>query len=268
MKKKMAFPWYGGKYSKLQWLLPLLPDKKYYCEPFGGSAAVLLNRNPAEVEVYNDIDGGLVNFFRVLRDYPEELIDILELTPFSREEIRVAIEEPFDTPIERARRFFVHARQARNGLAQTSQGDSKWAFVRAHSRRGMAGTVSKYWNTIEGLPEVANRLLRVQIEQSDYRLVLARYDMADTLFYCDPPYPQNSRRSPNVYLEEFSDNDHIELFDIVSNLNGAVAISGYHCGLLDNLYSDWHVSEKDVVERTSTAKKGTRTEVLWTNYVP
>ena len=63
----IAFGWYGGKFSHLGWLLPLLPPAHHYCEPFGGSAAVLLNRNPSPVETYNDMDGEVVNFFRVLR---------------------------------------------------------------------------------------------------------------------------------------------------------------------------------------------------------
>ena len=65
-RRLIAFGWYGGKYSHLDWLLPLLPECHHYCEPFGGSAAVLINRPPAPVETYNDIDGEVANFFRVL----------------------------------------------------------------------------------------------------------------------------------------------------------------------------------------------------------
>ncbi|WP_238361002.1 DNA adenine methylase [Iningainema tapete] len=81
--KLIAFGWYGGKFSHLDWLLPLLPDSQHYCEPFGGSAAVLLNRNPSLVETYNDLDGEVVNFFRVLREQKESLIEAIGLTPFS-----------------------------------------------------------------------------------------------------------------------------------------------------------------------------------------
>src|SRR5436190_23652647 len=86
--KIIAFGWYGGKYTHLDWLLPLLPQTTHYCEPFGGSAAVLLNRAPSPVETYNDIDGELANFFRVLRNQKEELLEAIGLTPFSREELR------------------------------------------------------------------------------------------------------------------------------------------------------------------------------------
>src|SRR3989338_5619176 len=88
--KLIAFGWYGGKYSHLEWLMPLLPDSHHYCEPFAGSAAVLLNREPSPIETYNDMDGEVANFFRVLRDKPKEIINAIALTPFSREEFYIA----------------------------------------------------------------------------------------------------------------------------------------------------------------------------------
>jgi len=87
MSKQIAFGWYGGKYSHLDWLLPLLPAATHYCEPFGGSAAVLLNRAPSPVETYNDLDGDVVRFFKVLREQPDDLIRHIGLKLFSREEI-------------------------------------------------------------------------------------------------------------------------------------------------------------------------------------
>ena len=90
--KLIAFGWYGGKFSHLDWLLPLLPRCHHYCEPFAGSAAVLLNRDPSPVETYNDLDGEFCNFFRVLREHKERLTEIVGLTPFSREEFAIACE--------------------------------------------------------------------------------------------------------------------------------------------------------------------------------
>src|SRR3990172_4278265 len=75
--KRISFGWYGGKYNHLDWLLPLLPEAHHYCEPYGGSAAVLLNRRPAAVETYNDLDGELVNFFRILRDKKDALVEAI-----------------------------------------------------------------------------------------------------------------------------------------------------------------------------------------------
>src|ERR1022692_1860946 len=93
-EKLIAFGWYGGKFSHLDWLLPLLPQCQHFCEPFGGSAAVLINRHPSPVETYNDLDGEIVNFFRVLREQRDSLIQAIGLTPFSKAEFEAAIKQP------------------------------------------------------------------------------------------------------------------------------------------------------------------------------
>ena len=188
--KLIAFGWYGGKYSHLDWLLPLLPTTTHYCEPFGGSAAVLINREPSPVETYNDMDGDVANFFRVLREQKEKLIEAIGLTPFSREEFEWAINEANNghSDLERARMFFVRARQVRTGLAQTAS-SGRWAHCTLTSRAKMAGAVSRWLGSVEDLPEIAQRLLRVQIEHDDANKVIQKYDTEQTLFYCDPPYP-------------------------------------------------------------------------------
>lgn len=265
MGKVIAFGWYGGKFNHLNWLLPLLPDATHYCEPFGGSAAVLLNRKPAPVETYNDIDGEVVNFFRVLRDSQEELIRAIGLTPFSREELKIAAEEPIDnlSELERARRFFVRARQVRTGLAQTAS-VGRWAHCKLTSRAGMAGAVSRWLGSVEGLSEIVQRLLRVQIENSPAIDVIQRYDSEETLFYCDPPYPHDSRGDANAYGYEMTDTQHQQLSEVLKSVKGKVALSGYHCDLLDKLYKDWDCIEAPSKQCLSV--KQPRTEVLWINY--
>lgn len=265
MGKAIAFGWYGGKFNHLNWLLPLLPDATHYCEPFGGSAAVLLNRKPSPVETYNDIDGEVVNFFRVLRDSQEELIRAIGLTPFSREELRIAAEEPIDnlSELERARRFFVRARQVRTGLAQTAS-VGRWAHCKLTSRAGMAGAVSRWLGSVEGLSEIVQRLLRVQIENSPAIDVIQRYDSEETLFYCDPPYPHDSRGDANAYGYEMTDVQHQQLSEVLKSAKGKVALSGYHCDLLDKLYKDWDCVES--YPKQCLSVKQPRTEVLWINY--
>ena len=116
-RKLILFGWYGGKFSHLDWLLPLLPTCHHYCEPFAGSGAVLLNRAPSAIETYNDLDGEVVNFFRILRDKSDEIAKAIALTPFSREEFASACTlDPAVTDVERARRFYIRARQVRTGL--------------------------------------------------------------------------------------------------------------------------------------------------------
>jgi DNA adenine methylase len=147
----------------------------------------LLNREPSPVETYNDIDGDVVNFFRVLRDNSDEPARAIALTPFSREEFHLAIygdtEEVSD--VELARRFCVRARQARTGLAQTAT-LGRWANCIDTSRAGMSGVVSRWLGGVEGLSEIAERLLRVQIENRPAADVIRLNDGKDTLFYYDP----------------------------------------------------------------------------------
>lgn len=220
-RKRIVFGWYGGKFNHLDWLLPLLPACHHYCEPFGGSAAVLLNRDPAPVETYNDIDGDVVNFFRVLRDHYEELARAIALTPFSREEFYLAIygDEHNISDLERARRFFVRARQARTGLAQTAT-LGRWANCKQTSRAGMSGVVSRWLGSIEGLAEIAERLLRVQIENRPAIDVIQLYDDPDTLFYCDPPYVHASRGDNNAYSFEMDEQAHRELARVLRQCRG------------------------------------------------
>jgi DNA adenine methylase len=265
--KLIAFGWYGGKFSHLDWLLPLLPSCQHYCEPFGGSAAVLLNRNPSPVETYNDLDGEVANFFRILRDRKESLIEAIGLTPFSREEFEMAIYEPVQglSELERARRFFVRARQVRTGLAQTAT-SGRWAHCKLTSRAGMAGAVSRWLGSVEDLPEIVQRLLRVQIEHDAAIKVIQRYDSEETLFYCDPPYPHDSRGDSKAYAYEMTDEQHRELANVLHNVKGKVAVSGYHCSLMEELYGDWQFIEAPAKVCHST--KGVRTEVLWVNYEP
>lgn len=265
MGKLLAFGWYGGKYSHLDWLLPLLPRAEHYCEPFGGSAAVLLNREPSPIETYNDIDGEVVNFFRVLRDKKDALIEAIGLTPFSREEFERAIAEPTDrlSDIERARRFYVRARQVRTGLAQTAS-SGRWAHCRLTSRAEMAGAVSRWLGAIEDLPEIAQRLLRVQIEHAPAIEVIKRYDSPETLFYCDPPYPHESRGDSNAYAYEMTNYAHRELALVLHDVNGKVALSGYKCSLLEELYGDWKCVEGPTKNCHSVKKP--RQEALWINY--
>jgi DNA adenine methylase len=265
--KRLAFGWYGGKYSHLDWLLPLLPPAFHYCEPFGGSAAVLLNRPPSPVETYNDIDGEVVNFFRVLRETPEELIRAIALTPFSRKELEIACSRSTDdlSPLERARRFYVRARQTRTGLAQTAS-PGRWAYCVLTSRAGMSGSISRWFGGIRELFYIADRLLRVQIENLPALEVIKKYDSPQTLFYCDPPYPHRARGDSKAYAYEMSDKDHEQLADLLHSVKGMVAISGYHCDLLDRLYKDWYCHEAPI--RVCHSVKSPRQEVLWTNYDP
>lgn len=267
-KKLIPFGWYGGKFSHLAWLLPLLPATHCYCEPFGGSAAVLLNRDPSQIETYNDLDGDVVNFFRVLRDQKERLIEVIGLTPFSREEFAIACQlEPEVSPLERARRFYVRARQVRTGLAQTAT-IGRWANCKQTSRRGMSGVISRWLGGVELLPEIAERLLRVQIENRPALEVIELYDSSNTLFYCDPPYLHETRGDTNAYSYEMTNSEHVQLAERLNAVKGLVVISNYESEFLDGLYPPKRWYKHVTPPKTIHSTKDMRREVLWTNYHP
>jgi len=264
--KRIAFGWYGGKFSHLDWLLPLLPRCHHYCEPFAGSAAVLINREPSPVETYNDLDGEVCNFFRVLREKNEQLVHAIALTPFSREEFAIACElDPNLTALERARRFYVRARQVRTGLAQTAS-LGRWANCKGTSRAGMSGVISRWLGGVEALPEIGQRLLRVQIENRPALDVIRLYDSPDTLFYCDPPYIHETRGDSSAYGNEMTDDAHRELASVLNSVQGRVAISNYDCDLMTKLYPAKRWRKIVGPDKTIHSTKDTRREVLWTNY--
>ena len=264
-RRRIVFGWYGGKFSHLAWLLPLLPKTHCYCEPFSGSAAVLLNRAPSPVETYNDIDGDVVNFFRMLRDRSDDLISAISLTPFSREEFHQAINGGMQgiNGVERARRFYIRARQARTGLAQTAT-LGRWANCKNTSRAGMSGVVSRWLGGVEALQEISERLLRVQIENRPAIDVINLYDSPITLFYCDPPYLHETRGDSKAYGFEMDLEQHNHLSQMLNRCKGKVALSGYRCDIMDTWYKGWRRFDAPVKHCHSI--KQLRQECLWMNY--
>lgn len=263
----IAFGWYGGKFSHLKWLLPLLPKTHHFCDVFAGSASVLLNRPPSPVETYNDLDGDVVNFFRVLRDFPEELSRAIALTPFSREEFFYATTaaERQENAISRARFFYVKARQTRTGMAQASS-LGRWANCKQTSRSGMAGSTSRWLTATPKLSAIADRLLRVQIENRPALDLLKTYDHKDTLFYCDPPYLHETRGDDKIYAHEMSKEDHRDFLEVVQTLAGKVAISGYNSKLYSAHLKQPKWTKIEAPTRTCHSSKTPRTEILWVNY--
>jgi DNA adenine methylase len=261
----IAFGWYGGKFSHLDFILPHLPeDAIHFCDVFGGSAAVLINRKPAQLETYNDLDSELVNFFETLRNQEEKLIKAISLTPFSREElIKACCSEPKLSKLERARRFYVRARQTRTGLAQTSS-EGRWAHCVLTSRAGMSGAVSRWLGAIDGLPEIVQRLQRVQIENAPALEVIERYDTEETLFYLDPPYVHESRGDSAAYGHEMIDAEHVELADLLHSIRGRAVLSGYRTQLYDKLFAQW--TRIDAPIKICNSSKGKRQESLWLNF--
>jgi len=214
-------------------ILKLFPPHRVYVEPFGGGASLLFAKKPSPVEIYNDVDSGLVDLFRVLRDPTrfEQFQRLVSLTPYSREEYCFCREtwEKCDEDIERAYRWFVVARMSFGGRFGRS-----WGFAVSKSSRGMSSECSSWLGAIEGLPQVHGRLMRVQIEHSDFRRIIATYDTPETLFYCDPPYMPATRKSGG-YRHEMTAEDHEELVALILGVKGMALLSGYRHSAYDAL---------------------------------
>jgi DNA adenine methylase len=256
---RAALRYYGGKARLAPWIVAHLPPHTGYVEPFGGAASVLLRKAPAPCEVYNDLDGEIVGFFRVLRERPGELVEAVRGTPFARAEIDLACAPtpPGVDDLERARRVYVRAWQGRHGLP--ARGRMGWRFERAAA--GTRTAVAQ-WTDLDRLWETAARLRAVQLECGDALRVLARFDGPDTLFYVDPPYPADTRGArwaTRAYAHELTDADHRRLAETLRELRGMAVVSGYPCPLYRDLYADRPV----VTRRARTNGARAATEALW-----
>jgi len=263
------FAWYGGKAYYAKWLISHFPQRRVYVEPFGGAGNVLLRMFPSDVEVFNDLDGRIVNFYRVLRDRKQfqELVRLLNLTPYSRKEFSCQADQPEpDDPVKRAWWFFVRLRQCLGGSGMGKVQPSYWA-TSTRSRRRMAEPVSKYLSAIDGLPDIVDRIATVMIECMPAIDLIRKYDGPDVFFYCDPPYMPNTRnpQTGTRYSYEMSVDDHRELLEVLLSVAGRVAISGYSCDLYDNLLASWRAERLKTKSRMSNSGQE-RVEMLWMNW--
>lgn len=255
-----ALRYHGGKWKLAPWIVSHFPAHRFYVEPYGGAASVLLRKPRAYSEIYNDLDGEVVNLFRVLRNPADarELIRLLTYTPYSRQEFEDSQLLAGD-PIELARRTVVRSFLGYGSTAATSN----TGFRTGARKTGSAAAMD--WRRLpDCLHAVVDRLRGVTIENRPALDVLRQYDADDALHYVDPPYPRSTRNihsaSNAIYRYEMTDEEHRHLADTLRQLRGMVIVSGYGCDLYDQeLYPDWH----RLTRNTHADGGGDRTEVLW-----
>lgn len=257
-----SFSYLGGKYSVLPWLLPKLPACNHFVDVFGGSAVVLLNRDPDPIETYNDINHQVVNFFKVLRSQPEELVRLLELTPHSKYEYDHGWITETDSEIEKARKFFIRTQQSIHA-AGAHEKVKGWAASLSQSRVSISEKTHKWITAVNGLYEVAERLKHVQIECRDFRFIMKAYDHPDNLLYVDSPYDMTFR-SNSKYLFDFIRQDFFDMHYWCKKAKGKVAVSGYHTPFMKELFADFNFHEGP--KRKNSLSKKEAYECLWTNY--
>jgi DNA adenine methylase len=224
---------------------------------FGGSASVLLRKPRAEIEVYNDIDGEIVNLMKVVRDRGGELAEKLYVTPYARAEFRESFERS-DDPLEQARRTIIRSLQGYGGSYATRGSKSTPGGFRVAYKSG--NCPPKTWTNVpENIMEIIERFRGVYIENLDFRTILARYDQEDALVYADPPYIPGTRDYGSDYSFETTTEDHRDLAALLNRRKGPVVISGYRSDLYDELYRGWDWKETE----TMCAANTKRVEKIW-----
>lgn len=257
--RRPALRYHGGKWRDAPWIIDHFPPHRRYIEPFGGGASVLLRKPRSYAEIYNDLDGEVVNLFRVLRNPSQarELIRQVDLTPFSRTEFEQSYLLDGD-PIEQARRLLVRSFMG-FGAAGTTGNNTGF---RNNSTRSGTTPATDWANYPPHLAAIAERMRGVIVEMMPALEIVRRFDDADALFYLDPPYPLTTRgrQSASGYRYEMTDDQHREMAEVVRKAEGAFVISGYSCALYDDeLFPDWQRSTRDA--HAEGARD--RTEVLW-----
>jgi DNA adenine methylase len=259
--------YHGGKWRLAEWIIGQFPPHRVYVEPFGGAASVLLKKERSYAEIYNDLDGEIVNLFRVARDQGEDLLQRIELTPYSREEFDVSF-KPTEDPVERARRTLIRSHMGFGGnLTRPNRDQSPqrtgWRTYTQKNRRSIPAGDWRNWPN--GMPALIDRLRGVIIENKPAMEVMTTHDAPDALHYVDPPYVHSTRGfscggSVRGYRHEMNDDQHRELAAFLHTLAGAVVVSGYACELYDEIFAGWQRVEK----RAMADGARERTEVLWT----
>lgn len=249
--------WHGGKWRLAPWIIGHFPAHSVYVEPFGGAGSVLMRKPRAYAEIWNDLDGEVVNLFRVLRsDDADRLVFSLRLTPFARSEFAEAY-EPCVEPIERARRLVI-----RSFMGFGSNGHNRLTGFRANSNRSGTTPAHDWVNYPDSLVTVIERLQGVTVENKDAKAVMTQHDAASTLHYVDPPYVMATRSDVGAdYAHEMDDAAHAELLAFLPTLKGMVVLSGYPSPSYDAALPCWRRVERKAL--ADGAKE--RTEVLWLN---
>jgi len=278
---RAPFRWFGGKGKMQAKLLPLIPaGGRPYCEPYAGAASVFWSRDPAPVEVLNDLDDRIVNLFRVLQDREQfdDLKHRILWTPYARAEFGRALDilkTGSGDQVERAWAFFVAQNQGMSGVAFTI-GNWSRTFV---SAGGMADTTNRWIMRQTMMDAWRWRLMRCQIDSRDALEVVRYWDNPEAVFYLDPPYHHDTRKDKAVYAVEQDHDHHAALVETILGCQGAVVLSGYDHPVYQPLVdAGWEVTSFETachaavrwlgsgLQGAGAAKaKAPRTEVVWRN---
>lgn len=254
----------GGKKHLWKWIVQSFPpdyENMVYGELFIGGGSVFLNKKPSGLEYINDIDEGLISIWRTIF-YPEFLQQLHSLS-YSENTFKAALIYLLHKNkglIEWAVAEYVKRRMSRGGLGKTFAWSDRL-------RGGEPGDVHG-WNTaLAQLSSIADRTQHAHISCKNALDLIHELDSPQTLLYLDPPYLKETRTAKNTYQYDFTNEDHIELLEIIIGFKGKVLISGYESSLYAKYLSGWRLEKKEMPNHSGQGKtKQRRVECLWCNF--
>lgn len=268
MKKiRPPFKIHGGKYYLSKWVISNFPSnykELTYCEPCCGAGSVFLNKVKSREEIVGDVDKGIINIFKSLRDAPTEFIQLLKSIEYSESVFQDAIRRiaggASDDYVNDAINEYVVRRMSRGGMRRSFSWSNRL-------RGGKPGDLNAWESMLDQLPWIADRVQDTVMLNSDCIDMLDRWNDPTVLVYLDPPYLKDTRTSPSVYTHEMTVEQHTELLAKIRESKSKVIISGYPSPLYNKYLKGWRMETKTMANHSGQQKvKEKRVEVLWMNY--
>ena len=230
----------GGKYHISSWIVSHFPPHRIYVDMFGGGAHVLCAKTPSSLEIFNDIDQNIINFFEAIRTRPSEFLKGFKYLMYSETIYnRWKKVSPPEDMMDRAVWWFYQLRASFSGKFGSGFGHN-------HGSTG-GGKAYAYRSALRLIPALAARFANIEIHNHDFRDELIQCDGPETLFYLDPPYWLQNSGNSKCYTHDFTEQDHQDLAVLLKNVKGKVVLNYYPHPVLDEIYKQWNCYEKETV---------------------
>lgn len=258
---KSPIKWKGGKSGSIKTIIPILPPHKCYVEPFFGGGWILFAKDKSQVEVINDINSELINFYEVIRTKEKEFVERMNMVLKSRElflEYRSTLDDKTLSDVERAFRFYYVNQNAFSGLIRyNKQGKCNSSFAGSPDKEAQ----SSFWD-IGKIKDSHMRLRETIIENDTYENIVKRYDREETLFFLDPPYEGKDKRTYNGETTF----DYERLLEICRNIKGKFILT-LNAGFED-MFKEFYIYPNNVHYSMGCTSESSKKygEVIITNY--